>query len=90
MGRALPLDNVVVIIAMDEGEYASVKEYKGYQDRVYIKTLADLKVDEQGRLNLIELFAVEGSSGNFGGFKLGTPATIEKYKSVAGAIAQGV
>ena len=83
----LPADNAVVIIAMDEGEYALVKQYEGYQDKVYIKTLADLKVD---RLDLIELFGTYGTSGNFNGFKLGTPATIEKYKTVARAIAEGV
>jgi hypothetical protein len=88
--ETLPADNVVVIIAMDEGEHAAVQQYEGYRDKVYVKTLKDLNIDEEGKFNLIELFGVYGAPDNFNGFKLGTPAAIEKYKSVIGTIAQGV
>ncbi|MBU1933221.1 MAG: class II fructose-bisphosphate aldolase [Candidatus Omnitrophica bacterium] len=78
-------NTAVVIIAMPD-EYDSVK---GYEDIAYIKVIGK-DIGEEYRLNLIELFGSYGNDALFGGFKLGTPYSLDKYRSVIDKIASGV
>ena len=79
MATKLPANNAVVILAVSEEEARAVAEYK---DIAYIKVIgSDIHR---------ELFSVYGDKKFFGGFKLGTPYSLDEYKSVVTEIASGV
>ncbi|MBU1933011.1 MAG: hypothetical protein KKC66_03825, partial [Candidatus Omnitrophica bacterium] len=89
-----PSNNAVVIIAYDDDEYTGVKEF---EDIAYIKVLGkDIgkgtgeEYKEEYRLKLVEMFGSYGKDSLFGGFVLGAPAKLDKYKTVASEIASGV
>lgn len=81
----LPANNAVVVIASSE-EYANVREFENI---VYIKVVGR-DISEEYGLKLIELFGAYGKSEFFGGFKLGVPASIDEYRSLAAEISSGV
>jgi len=81
----LPANNAVVIIAASE-EYNDVK---GYENIAYIKVIGR-DINQEYGLKLIELFKDYGKYEFFEGFKLGVPASIDKYKSLAAEISSGV
>ncbi|PJC49048.1 MAG: hypothetical protein CO035_00270 [Candidatus Omnitrophica bacterium CG_4_9_14_0_2_um_filter_42_8] len=82
----LPANNAVVILAVSEEEADAVKEY---EDIAYIKVVGK-DINQEYGLKLIELFGTYGRSEFFEGFKLGVPASIDKYKSLAAEISSSV
>jgi len=82
----LPANNTVVILAVSEEEADAVKEY---EDIAYIKVIGK-DINQEYGLKLIELFGTYGRSEFFEGFKLGVPASIDKYKSLAAEISSSV
>lgn len=80
-----PSNKAIVIIASQD-EYAGVKEYV---DRVYIK-IAGKDIKEEYNLKLVEMFGSYGKDSLFGGFVLGTPYNLEKYKLISEDIASGI
>ena len=83
--EAQPANIAVVIISMQD-EYADVRQYENV---AYIKVVGR-DIAQEYNLKLIELFTVYEDNAYFGGFKLGTPASLDEYKTVADSIASGV
>jgi len=80
-----PSNSAVVIIASLD-EYEGVK---GYKNIAYIKVIGrDIK--EEHTLKLVEMFGSYGKEDLSGGFVLGSPASLDKYKSISESIASGV
>ena len=82
-----PGNIAVVIIALSDNEYENIRQY---EDIAFIKVFGrDIK-GEENRSALIKMFGELGKEEFFGGFKLGTPARIDEYKSVTVALASGI
>jgi len=79
-------ENVAVVIIAMADEYEGVKQY---EDIAYLRVVGR-DINEGHRLLLTEMFGSYGSDKFFGGFELGTPYSLDKYKSVVNEIASGV
>jgi len=83
--RQQPSDIAVVIISM-QNEYDDVIEY---EDIAYIKVVGR-DISREDDFELLLLYVLYGRNEFFGGFKLGEPASVDRYKSIADSIASGV
>ncbi|MBU4590867.1 MAG: glucosamine-6-phosphate deaminase, partial [Candidatus Omnitrophica bacterium] len=79
-------ENIAVVIMAMPDEYKDVMEYK---DIAYIKVVGE-HIKEDHSLILTELFGSYEKDNYFGGFKLGEPYKLDKYKAVVDEVAFGI